>query len=76
MANLQLQVYESIARFSTADPRYQEALSKLNVELQDVSKVIITMILLGSFIVLHNTPRGVSKHLVFSLARYVELFEV
>ncbi|XP_033636336.1 nuclear pore complex protein Nup155-like [Asterias rubens] len=39
VANLQLQVYESIARFSTADPRYQEALSKLNVELQDVSKL-------------------------------------
>ncbi|XP_022087297.1 nuclear pore complex protein Nup155-like [Acanthaster planci] len=39
VARLQLQVYEAIARHSTAHPRFQEALSKLNVELVDITKL-------------------------------------
>ena len=39
VARLQLQVYEAIARHGTSNPRFQGALSQLNAELVDITKV-------------------------------------
>ncbi|XP_038049552.1 nuclear pore complex protein Nup155-like isoform X2 [Patiria miniata] len=39
VARLQLQVYEAIARHSTANPRFKAALIKLNAELVDITKL-------------------------------------